>query len=275
MPYVRLKQWRKEGNKASLIDLRKAYLQLHISSSLWKYQAVNWNGKTYLLTRLGFGLATAPRIMTSVVEKIISLNNNFVDKVSSYIDDIFVNSDSLDPACVKRHFEEYGLRCKEIQPIGDNEPVRVLGLKVNPDLTWSRDGDFPQPDVLCVSRREAHSLIGEWVGHFPVAGWLRVVGSYVQRLTANEGIGWDEPVGREVQTVIEKTAELVKREGDPVGGYWTVTNDSKINVWTDASCTALGVVLETNGNVIEDASWLRRESDSNHINISELDAAKA
>ena len=41
----------------------------------------------------------------------------------------------------------------------------------------------------------------------------------------------------------------------------------------DTSSVATGVVLETNGMVIEDACWLRPINDAQHINLAELDAA--
>ena len=46
-----------------------------------------------------------------------------------------------------------------------------------------------------------------------------------------------------------------------------------MKIWVDASSIAIGVALEINGDVVEDATWLRPKNDSAHINISELDAA--
>ena len=43
-------------------------------------------------------------------------------------------------------------------------------------------------------------------------------------------------------------------------------------VWTDASCLAMGVALEVDGKIVEDATWLRKESDHLHINVAELEA---
>ena len=44
-----------------------------------------------------------------------------------------------------------------------------------------------------------------------------------------------------------------------------------MNVWVDASSLAIGVLLEKNGAVIEDACWLRPMNDAAHINLAELD----
>ena len=40
----------------------------------------------------------------------------------------------------------------------------------------------------------------------------------------------------------------------------------------DASSLAMGIVIEVDGSVVEDASWLRSEDSSSHINMAELDA---
>ena len=45
-----------------------------------------------------------------------------------------------------------------------------------------------------------------------------------------------------------------------------------MTVWTDASSLAMGVVIQVNNDVVEDASWLRKKSDSLHINVAELEA---
>jgi hypothetical protein len=67
-----LRRWRKMGDNVKIIDLRKAYLQLHVDPEQWKYQVVVFEGRKYCLTRLGFGLSVAPRIMTAVLTKILS-----------------------------------------------------------------------------------------------------------------------------------------------------------------------------------------------------------
>ena len=49
-----LREWRMKGEGCAVVDLKRAYLQVHVSPELWVYQAVLWEGKVYLLTRLGF-----------------------------------------------------------------------------------------------------------------------------------------------------------------------------------------------------------------------------
>uniref|UniRef100_A0A5S6QBE8 RNase H type-1 domain-containing protein n=1 Tax=Trichuris muris TaxID=70415 RepID=A0A5S6QBE8_TRIMR len=57
---------------------------------------------------------------------------------------------------------------------------------------------------------------------------------------------------------------------DPVRGKWAVSGN-KAKVWVDASTLAIGIAVEVNGAIIEDASWLRPD-DCHHINLAGLDA---
>ena len=68
--------------------------------------------------------------------------------------------------------------------------------------------------------------------------------------------------------------ELLKRARleDPVRGIWQVSPHGDGTVWTDASSLGLGVALEVDRSIVEDASWLRKESDYLHINVAELEA---
>ena len=58
---------------------------------------------------------------------------------------------------------------------------------------------------------------------------------------------------------------------DPTRGKWCV-DGPKLDVWVDARSLATEVSLEHDGAVVEDASWLRKEKDTQHINLAELDA---
>ena len=59
-----------------LLDLKSAFLQLHVAKELWKFQLVRYNlfplGKTWALTRQRFGLNCAPRIMSKILGYILS-----------------------------------------------------------------------------------------------------------------------------------------------------------------------------------------------------------
>ena len=71
--------------------------------------------------------------------------------------------------------------------------------------------------------------------------------------------------------MIGEVIERITKE-DPVRGRWAVCNTTKGTVWCDASSIALGVVLEIDTVEVEDAAWLRKKDDFNHINVAELEA---
>lgn len=55
------REWRQHGSNVSLLDLRKAYLQVLVGESLWPFQMGMFAGRRYWLTRLGFGLNVVPQ----------------------------------------------------------------------------------------------------------------------------------------------------------------------------------------------------------------------
>ena len=82
---------------------------------------------------------------------------------------------------------------------------------------------------------------------------------------------WEEMIYDEsLRAMLEDTVQRVERN-DPGKGRWDVVGE-EATVWVDASSLALGIVIEVDGNVVEDASWLRSEDSSSHINMAELDA---
>lgn len=265
----KLRRWRSDGTNACLLDLRKAYLQVHIDESLHRYQVVKFQGKAYVMTRMGFGLCVAPKIMSRILDKVLSLEHDVADGTDHYIDDIWVNTDRVAVEKVRTHLQKYGLEAKDPEPI---ENARVLGLRVSGSdggvYRWQRDGAIPEVGKV-VMRRELFSICGKLVGHYPVAGWLRTACSYVRRLTNKTG--WDERVCPKAEMIVR---EIVRRvnEQDPVKGEWAVRKEGGCTVWCDASSLAIGVCLEVNGKVIEDGAWLRKEDDGAHINVAELEA---
>jgi len=271
---TRLREWRKMGSDCAVVDLQKAYLQVLVAPQLWNYQAVRWNGNVYLLTRLGFGLNVAPKAMTKIVERVLKQDDTIGPNTSSYIDDIYIAEGSMLAETVVKHLAAYGLQTKPIEWLGQGDGVRLLGLRVNEKFQWTRDHKLPE--AKCegrLTRREVHSILGEWLGHLPVAGWLRVACAFVQRCTAKEKTGWDEYVSSDIMLKMSEITQRLQSNGDPCKGKWLINPQGEVVVWTDASSIALGVAVTVDGYVIEDAAWLRKEDDVSHINVSELDAA--
>lgn len=265
----KIRQWRKLGTQLKLLDLKKAYLQIGVDPSLWRYQVVIYKNVKYCLTRLGFGLNVAPKIMTAIVNYILEKDPAVRAGTDSYIDDIVVNQNIVQVERVEQLLQQYGLEAKPAVPLSGS---RVLGLRIfqaGGELMWTRDNAV-EPVEEKLTKREVFSWCGKLVGHFPVAAWLRPACSFVKRV-ANSGGGWDDPVS---DRVMEMVRDLMSRVGeeDPVKGVWAVPMSGVGRVWCDASSLAIGTCLEVDGRIVEDGCWLRREEDAAHINLAELES---
>ena len=263
-----LRKWRVASDESSvLLDIRKAYLQIHVEPELVRYQTVAWQGQLYVMTRMGFGLAIAPKFMDIIVQWILRHRSN----VDNYIDDLLTPKSIAED--VASDLRRYGLDTKPAEPL---PAARVLGLQLSSSpsggMQWSRRAgvDLSVPRLL--TKRAVFRWCGRITGHYPVCSWLRPACSALKRL-ASVTENWDAPVSSTVEACCVELAERLQVE-DPVHGVWQVScsPDSQWTVWCDASDVALGVVLEVDGQVIEDASWLRPQSDHKHINVAELDA---
>ena len=266
----KLREWRRLGVNTSILDLKTAYMQIHVHESLWPFQTVMYRGRRFCLTRLGFGLNIAPGVMKTVIAKVLEQDQSIHAAASPYVDDIYVNNDIVSAERVRNHLSCFGLLCKPPESVADG--ARVLGLWVwgeGKTLRWRRCNDMPEiPSVL--SRRSVFSLCGKLVSHLPVCGWLRPAVALIKRRANASSSSWDGKVTDDaLRHMIEDTVDRAKM-ADPARGRWDV-GDGEFTVWADASSLATGVAIEYDGGIIEDASWLRTDGGA-HINMAELDA---
>ena len=108
----------------SLLDLRKAYLQIHVDKALWPYQTVMLKSCRHCFTRLGFSLNEAPLIMRSTIDSVMSQDRAIKNAMSTYIDNIYFNVGLVSAACRRKHLSDYGL----VRILEDG--TKVLGLQV-------------------------------------------------------------------------------------------------------------------------------------------------
>ncbi|XP_043226962.1 uncharacterized protein LOC122384052 [Amphibalanus amphitrite] len=161
-----LRKWRRHGANVAVVDLKRAYLQLHLEERLWPFQTVMVRGQRFCLTRLGFGLNIAPLVMKAVVRAVLDQDPDIGRAVLPYVDDLLVNEDIVSAERVVAHFAQFGLDCKPPERAASG--VRLLGLRVheeNGQLRWKRDNamdciasrlasDDPARGVWCVDGDE-------------------------------------------------------------------------------------------------------------------------
>ena len=137
-----------------------------MAEELWQCQLVRYKGTVYCLTRLGFGLSSAPRIMSKILKTVLAKKDDICSATNSFIDDIMVNT-SLVPASRVVHLKENGYVAKEPEAL---EGGAVLGLKLRKaddgQLMFERANTIPEVSQG-LTRKELFSICGKLVGHYP------------------------------------------------------------------------------------------------------------
>lgn len=160
--------------------------------------------------------------------------------------------------------EKYGLVSK---PAATLVGSRVLGLRlsrVDGKILWAGDNKLETLSDI-ETNRDAFSLCGQSLE----ASWLRLECSFLKRQLSNQK--WDDAVD---QTSFYLLIDMIKSINgkDPVSGAWTAPTCVEGVVRCDASSLAIGVCIEINDEIVEDASCLRKRNDSTQINLAELEA---
>ena len=265
----KLRKWRQMPANCAMVDLRDAYMQIGVHPSCSKFQIVSFNNKVYELKRLGFGLNCAPEIMKAIVSGVLTLDKKIAAATDHYYDDIIVNLDLVSVEDVIAFLKSNGLVCKPPENIDESCVLGLQLYKVKEVLKWKRSNSMDFNIEEFMSKRNVFSVCGKIIGHYSVAGYLRVATSYIKRLC--QGCTWDDFAGDEAIQKLKNLLDRLRRN-DPVSGTWSVPTGGSWNVWCDASKIAFGVVVEKDGEVVEDATWLRKEDDGSHINLAELNA---
>ena len=68
-----------------MLDLHRAYLQVHVDKSLWPFQIVKIKGQRYCLTRLGFRLNVALIIMRSIINMVMAQDETILHILTIYL----------------------------------------------------------------------------------------------------------------------------------------------------------------------------------------------
>ena len=99
------------------IDLKDAYLTVPIFIGHRKYLRFSWKGKHFQFKSLPFGLATAPRVFSKLLQPLAAQMKKMGIRMIIYLDDTLILADSL--TMLKKHME----------PVA--QELRALGFTIN------------------------------------------------------------------------------------------------------------------------------------------------
>ena len=273
-----LLRWR-TSDGGELLDVKKAYMRIHVDRSLWPYQSVRVDGVPYHLTRLAFGLCSAPRILKKVLDYVLKGL-----PVATFRDDVFIPKEVLTAelrAEVIRRLNLNGFPVKPPQVIGGEETCKVLGLRVNrvgDEIEWSRKDPLSVDAFRNETKlRGIASAVGQLCAtSYPVLGWSRPLSNAIRSAVGKEAAAaagdWSVEASDELQGLYRLLVERLKSD-DPVRGVWRIEKNASWRLWTDASKFAAGYVIEADGKAVEDFTQTSSTRQSKlHINVRELDA---
>ena len=215
------------------------------------------------MKRVGFGLNIAPKVLRCVLSAILPKDS--FPMLETYIDDNFLPVTVIDP--VRDQLLEHGFETKQPEPLDE---ARVLGLQNHKDGTWTRKSD--SPTLVTLTKRGVHSWTGKLISHFPICKWLRPACSAIKRICSPTPEHWDDSLDANMLKSCASLQKLVDQQGDPCSGKWFYDPKLPWTLYTDASDTAYGAVLQIGDTYVEDIRQLRKRNDTRHINVAETNA---
>ncbi|XP_068240133.1 uncharacterized protein [Palaemon carinicauda] len=164
-----LRKWRQTGENVSVVDLKSAYLQLSVDKKFWPYQLVNYKGQTFCLTRLGFGLNSAPRIMSRILKTVLGKDEKIERATSSYIEDILVKESIASADEVIRHLNTFGLITKSHESLNGGAALGLLLQRVGGELMFQREAVLKGVNLAIrwglesIEVRTVSATVGAWL----------------------------------------------------------------------------------------------------------------
>jgi hypothetical protein len=277
---VETRKWRCQGDAGGvLLDISRAYLQVHLAPSLHGFQRTMYAGKVYRLTRLGFGITIGPKVLCAILRCILK---DFLSRgvLGLYRDDMLVFGGAEEIAKqVRERLAEHGFQLKESSPLPGS---RILGLQLETDndgvLCWKRAEVLDPAEVDSLRTiRDVAKYLGRIAAKYPVLDWLRVVAAKGRSLVGSEASArdWDSEMSPELKFLLEThIRDRLRTEGDPARGRWLLNPDKGFTLYCDASLTAEAAVLcsgiDNDKFAVEDVVALVKNP--LHANVHELNA---
>ena len=179
-----VRQWQKKGDTDNLemLDILKVY----------SFQTVLWNNEVYVMTRMGFGLSIAPKMIDIIVKYCVRRATFKMWTITLMI-----------RWCQRSNRLLWPRSCRTLACRPKIQSLRRL--PVSWDCSCTRLVMVPPIGHAAMlksvpaelTKRKTFSWCGKLVGHYPVSGWLRPFCSSLKSMTCLNGTDWDKPVSED------------------------------------------------------------------------------
>ena len=173
--------------------------------------------------------------MAAMLKTVLKKGSKTKDATNSYIDDIMVDVMGIYTKEVVEHLKEFGLTAKSPESLDGGVALGLKLMNKMGKLMFRRGNEIPETEGE-ISRWELFSICGKLLGHYPVAGWLRLACSYVKRRAS--AVDWEDRVDCKTLKVIQEILVDVEKK-DPVTGAWHIPETKIGVVW----CGVMQAVL--------------------------------
>ena len=235
------------GRIFSTLDLKDGFLQVPIAEEDIPKTAVKTPWGLYEFVRMPFGLRNAPPTFQRFMDHVLhGIKNIFV-----YIDDIVVHSQSYDEHIQHLHalltrLSQHGLVVNVKKSHFFKQTIEYLGYEFTPDgyrpLTsaWPRIEGYPPPRT----RKEVQKFLGVvnyYRAHIP--NFSRIASPLIELTNKSIRFEW----APRQQEAFEKLKELFQQRITLA----PLQSGGEFELYTDASCVAVGAVLFQNKQIVE------------------------
>ena len=232
------------GKKFSILDLSQAYAQVRVEERSQKYIVVNTIKGLYQVTRLPYGIKTAPHIFQSIMDQILQ----GIPGVCCYIDDILITAPSDEEhlrrlEIVMQRLEKFNVRVKEDKCSFLAKEVRYLGHVID------QHGRKPLPEkVRGIRESKPPTNVSELRTFLGMVNYYgRFLKSLSSRLAPLNNLLRDNVPWKWCETS-QKTFEDIKKSLTSAGVLTHYDCKKKLILACDASPFGIGAVLSHDDN---------------------------
>ena len=282
-----LKTLLKRGDFMTCIDLKDAYLSVHVRKSSQRYLCFQLRNKTFAFQGLPFGLNTAPRVFTKLIKPVAAYLRKRGIRIIVYLDDFLILGSSIEESIANTWqtltlLQRLGFTINwEKSILEPTQSLTFLGLVID---SQTMSLTLPEKKILNIQNKCQRLLLNPT----PSA---REVASLIGTLEAARPAIWQAPLHyRYLQIQLIKSLQISQDNYETLMSlnsnaqaelrWWhqnvVTVNGSTINpsppdlyITSDASKAGWGAWC---GDLTANGRWLPLEA-KQHINVLELKAA--